>query len=147
MKVLVTSTAGFIGSHVALRLLERGDEVVGFDNLSDYYDVNLKKVRLARFMDHPNYTHIEADLADRAVVEAAFATHKPQRVINLAAQAVPGARAADGDAAVAGGGVPDTEAVSELIERVGYRPKVSVIEGVEISPAGTGITVAMPVHD
>ncbi|MEJ7745212.1 MAG: NAD-dependent epimerase [Luteimonas sp.] len=87
MKVLVTGTAGFIGSHVALRLLERGDEVVGFDNLSDYYDVNLKHARLARFMRHPRYTHIQADLADRVAVEAAFAAHVPQRVINLAAQA------------------------------------------------------------
>ncbi len=87
MKVLVTGTAGFIGSHLVLRLLERGDEVVGLDNLSDYYDVNLKKARLARFMDHPRYTHITADLADRAAVEAAFATHRPQRVVNLAAQA------------------------------------------------------------
>ena len=87
MKILVTGTAGFIGSHVALRLLERGDEVVGFDNLSDYYDVNLKKARLARFSNHPGYTHITADLADRAAVESVFATHKPQRVINLAAQA------------------------------------------------------------
>lgn len=87
MKVLVTGTAGFIGSHVAIRLLERGDEVIGFDNLNDYYDVTLKQARLARFADHPNYTHMQADLADRAAVEAAFATHKPQRVINLAAQA------------------------------------------------------------
>lgn len=87
MKVLVTGTAGFIGSHVALKLLDRGDLVVGFDSLSDYYDVNLKKARLARFMEHPNYTHIHGDLADRAAVEAAFATHRPQRVINLAAQA------------------------------------------------------------
>ncbi len=87
MNVMVTGTAGFIGSHVVLRLLERGDRVVGIDNLSDYYDVNLKKARLARFMDHPGYTHIAADLADRAAMEDAFATHKPQRVINLAAQA------------------------------------------------------------
>ncbi|HEU0152052.1 MAG TPA: NAD-dependent epimerase [Arenimonas sp.] len=87
MKVLVTGTAGFIGSHLAMRLLERGNEVVGFDNMSDYYDVNLKRARLARFMDHPNYIHIEADLADREAVELAFATHKPQRVVNLAAQA------------------------------------------------------------
>ena len=87
MKVLVTGTAGFIGSHVAIRLLERGDEVVGIDNMSDYYDVNLKKARLARFQDNPDYTHIQADLADRAAMEAAFSTHKPQRVINLAAQA------------------------------------------------------------
>jgi UDP-glucuronate 4-epimerase len=87
MKVLVTGTAGFIGSHVALKLLERGDHVIGFDSLNDYYDVRLKKARLARFIDHPRYTHIHADLADRAAVESVFATHKPQRVINLAAQA------------------------------------------------------------
>ena len=87
MKVLVTGTAGFIGSHVALKLLERGDEVIGVDNLNDYYDVNLKKARLARFMDHPRYTHIHADLADRAAIEKIFASHRPQRVINLAAQA------------------------------------------------------------
>lgn len=87
MKVLVTGTAGFIGSHVALKLLERGDDVIGLDNLNDYYDVNLKKARLARFIDHPRYTHVQADLADRAAVEQTFATHKPQRVINLAAQA------------------------------------------------------------
>jgi UDP-glucuronate 4-epimerase len=87
MKILVTGTAGFIGSHVAMRLLGRGDHVIGLDNLSDYYDVNLKQARLARFMAHPNYTHVNADLADRTAVEATFATHKPQRVINLAAQA------------------------------------------------------------
>jgi UDP-glucuronate 4-epimerase len=87
VKVLVTGTAGFIGSHVAQRLLARGDEVVGFDNLSDYYDVNLKRARLARFADHPGYTHLTADLADRAAVEACFATHRPQRVVHLAAQA------------------------------------------------------------
>ena len=87
MKILVTGTAGFIGSHVAMRLLERGDEVIGIDNLSDYYDVSLKRARLARFADNPRYTHITADLADRAAVDAVFATHKPQRVVNLAAQA------------------------------------------------------------
>jgi UDP-glucuronate 4-epimerase len=87
MKVLVTGTAGFIGSHVALRLLERGDEVVGIDNLSDYYDVTLKRARLARFADRAGYTHVHADLADRAAIEKVFATHKPQRVVNLAAQA------------------------------------------------------------
>ena len=87
MKILVTGTAGFIGSHLAQRLLERGDEVVGIDNLNDYYDVTLKQARLARFIDHPRYTHITADLADRAAIDAAFATPKPQRVVNLAAQA------------------------------------------------------------
>ena len=87
MKVLVTGTAGFIGSHVAHVLLARGDEVIGFDNLNDYYDVTLKQARLARLLDKSGYTHITADLADRAAVEQAFATHKPQRVVNLAAQA------------------------------------------------------------
>ena len=87
MKILVTGTAGFIGSHLAQRLLERGDEVVGIDNLNDYYDVSLKQARLARFADDPRYTHVHADLADRAAIEAAFKQHRPQRVINLAAQA------------------------------------------------------------
>jgi UDP-glucuronate 4-epimerase len=87
MKVLVTGSAGFIGSNLTLRLLERGDEVVGVDNLNDYYDVNLKKARLARHLEHPRYRHAYADLADRAAIESAFAEHRPQRVVNLAAQA------------------------------------------------------------
>ncbi len=87
MKVLVTGTAGFIGSHVAMKLLARGDEVIGIDNLNDYYDVELKKARLARFADNPGYTHVTADLADREAIENVFKTHRPQRVINLAAQA------------------------------------------------------------
>ena len=87
MKVLVTGTAGFIGSHVAQVLLARGDTVIGFDSLNDYYDVTLKQARLARFIDHPNYIHVQADLADRAAVEQVFATYTPERVINLAAQA------------------------------------------------------------
>jgi UDP-glucuronate 4-epimerase len=87
MKILVTGTAGFIGSHVAMELLARGDEVVGIDNLNDYYDVELKKARLARFVDHPRYAHVAADLVDRDAVEACFAQHKPQRVVHLAAQA------------------------------------------------------------
>jgi UDP-glucuronate 4-epimerase len=68
-------------------LLERGDDVIGLDNLNDYYDVRLKKARLARFVDNPRYTHVYADLADRAAMEETFASHKPQRVIHLAAQA------------------------------------------------------------
>ena len=87
MKVMVTGSAGFIGSATAMRLLERGDTVVGIDNLNDYYDPDLKRARLARHADHPNYVHLTLDLADRAGMEAAFADHKPQRVINLAAQA------------------------------------------------------------
>ncbi|MDE1892791.1 MAG: NAD-dependent epimerase [Pseudomonadota bacterium] len=87
MKIMVTGSAGFIGSHVVLRLLERGDEVIGVDNLSDYYDVTLKMARLARFDEHPRYTHVSADLSDRGAMELAFARYRPQRVINLAAQA------------------------------------------------------------
>ena len=87
MKVLVTGTAGFIGSHLAHRLLDRGDEVVGFDNLNDYYDVTLKQARLARLQARMGYTHVAGDLADRTAVEQAFAAHRPQRVVNLAAQA------------------------------------------------------------
>lgn len=87
MTILVTGTAGFIGSHVAMRLLDRGERVIGFDNLNDYYDVALKQARLARFRDHPNYVHVHADLANRAAVEACFAQHRPTRVVHLAAQA------------------------------------------------------------
>jgi UDP-glucuronate 4-epimerase len=87
MTVLVTGTAGFIGSHVAQRLLARGEQVVGLDNLSDYYDVNLKRARLARLEGKPGYTHVHADLADRAAMDALFARHRPTRVVHLAAQA------------------------------------------------------------
>ncbi|MFN2349576.1 MAG: NAD-dependent epimerase [Thioalkalivibrio sp.] len=87
MKVLVTGTAGFIGNALAQRLLARGDEVVGIDNLNDYYDVNLKKARLARIADHAAFTDVRADIADRAAMEQVFASHKPDRVVNLAAQA------------------------------------------------------------
>jgi len=87
MKVLVTGTAGFIGNALAIRLLERGDEVIGVDNLNDYYDVNLKKARLTRITDNPAFTDVRADIADRAAMEKVFAEHKPERVVNLAAQA------------------------------------------------------------
>lgn len=87
MKVLVTGTAGFIGSHVAQRLLARGDEVIGLDNLNDYYDVTLKRARLAKLTELDGYTHVQADLADREAMEALFATHCPKRVVHLAAQA------------------------------------------------------------
>ena len=87
MKILVTGTAGFIGNHLALRLLERGDEVIGVDNLNDYYDVQLKIDRLARIKDHPGFTDVRLDIADRAGMEALFKKHQPQKVVNLAAQA------------------------------------------------------------
>ena len=87
MKVLVTGSAGFIGSALALRLLERGNVVIGIDNHNDYYDPAIKEARLARFDSHPNYTHLRIDLADRQAIEDCFSTHKPERVVNLAAQA------------------------------------------------------------
>ncbi len=87
MKILVTGTAGFIGNALALKLLARGDEVIGIDNLNDYYDVNLKKARLARATAHRNFTDVRASLEDRDAIEAVFAKHRPQRVVNLAAQA------------------------------------------------------------
>ncbi|MDQ2076197.1 NAD-dependent epimerase [Marinimicrobium sp. ABcell2] len=87
MKVLVTGTAGFIGNHLALRLLERGDEVIGVDNLNDYYDVNIKKARLARIADHKGFTDARLNLEDKAGIDALFKEHRPDRVVNLAAQA------------------------------------------------------------
>ena len=87
MKVLVTGAAGFIGSALSLRLLDRGDEVIGIDNLNDYYDIELKKARLARTQDHPGYTDVRIDLEDREGIAALFREHQPDGVVNLAAQA------------------------------------------------------------
>lgn len=87
MKVLVTGAAGFVGSALSLRLLDRGDIVIGIDNHNDYYDPALKEARLDRHAGHPNYTHLRIDLTDKKAIEALFADHKPQRVVNLAAQA------------------------------------------------------------
>ena len=87
MKVLVTGAAGFIGSSLALRLLERGDHVIGIDNHNDYYDPAIKEARLALHACHKNYTHLRIDLANRNAVEEAFLQHQPKRVVNLAAQA------------------------------------------------------------
>jgi UDP-glucuronate 4-epimerase len=87
MRILVTGSAGFVGAALCERLLARGDHVLGFDNHNDYYDPALKEARLARFATHPQYQHRRADLADAAALNAAFAEFRPQRVVNLAAQA------------------------------------------------------------
>jgi UDP-glucuronate 4-epimerase len=92
MKTLVTGAAGFIGFHTVRNLIARGDDVVGFDVVNDYYDPALKEARLmlleeARGAGHGNFAFIRADLADQAAVNAAFAVHRFDRVIHLAAQA------------------------------------------------------------
>ena len=87
MKILVTGAAGFIGMHTAQRLLERGDEVFGIDNLNDYYDVRLKQNRLEQLKPHPNFHFQKLDIADTGALLDYFANIKPQRVVHLAAQA------------------------------------------------------------
>jgi UDP-glucuronate 4-epimerase len=85
--ILVTGAAGFIGYHVSRSLLERGEDVLGIDNLNDYYDPALKEARLGRLRPYPNFRFLRADIADREAMAAAFADEKPRRVIHLAAQA------------------------------------------------------------
>jgi UDP-glucose 4-epimerase len=90
MRVLITGVAGFIGMHLALQLLQRGDEVVGIDNFNDYYDVTLKERRLQRVIDADvagKFTFIRLDLADRAGMAQLFAEQGLDAVVNLAAQA------------------------------------------------------------
>ncbi|MFQ5470237.1 MAG: NAD-dependent epimerase/dehydratase family protein, partial [Gammaproteobacteria bacterium] len=87
MKVLITGTAGFIGSSLAIRLLERGDEVIGIDNLNDYYDVNLKLARLDRVKSYSKFIEERVSIENRSDIENIFEKHKPERVVNLAAQA------------------------------------------------------------
>ena len=87
MKILVTGAAGFIGSTASRRFLERGDEVVGLDNLNDYYDVTLKQARLARLAAHSAFRFVKLDLADQAGMGALFAREGFERVVHLGAQA------------------------------------------------------------
>lgn len=87
MKILVTGAAGFIGARLSERLLERGDTVLGYDNLNDYYDPSLKEARLRRLQPQAGFSMVRGGLEDRSALEAAFDGFAPQRVVNLAAQA------------------------------------------------------------
>ena len=87
MKILLTGAAGFIGMHTALALTARGDEVLGIDNLNSYYDVDLKHARLKQLEGRPGFRFLRADIADRPAMTELFSREKPQRVVNLAAQA------------------------------------------------------------
>ncbi len=87
MRILVTGTAGFIGSALAIRLLERGDEVIGVDNVNDYYDPSLKEARLARLKVYDKFAEVRESIENREAMDAAFKDYKPQKVVNLAAQA------------------------------------------------------------
>ena len=87
MNILVTGAAGFIGFHLARRLLARGDQVTGVDNLNDYYDVSLKEARLALLRKNPGFAFVRADIADRSAMGVLFANEKYDAVVNLAAQA------------------------------------------------------------
>lgn len=87
MKVLITGAAGFIGNKLALSLLERGNDVIGIDNMNDYYDVSLKQARLDLALAYPQFTFCPIDIEDRDKLADVFAQHQPERVVNLAAQA------------------------------------------------------------
>ena len=87
MKSIITGSAGFIGSSLCIKLLERGDDVIGIDNHNDYYDPKIKEARLARLLKKKNYKHYKIDLSDQKSLENVFKEHKPKRVVNLAAQA------------------------------------------------------------
>jgi len=87
MKVLVTGSAGFIGSHVAAKLLSRGDTVVGVDNLNAYYDVSLKQARLARLVGRPGFLNETVDIVDQSAFREIYERERPNRVVHLAAQA------------------------------------------------------------
>ena len=87
MKILVTGSAGFIGSALSIRLLDRGDQVIGIDNHNHYYDPALKEARLARHINHENYTHLRMDIEDGTAMKDLFKGHQFDVVVNLAAQA------------------------------------------------------------
>ena len=86
-KIIVTGSAGFIGASLCIKLLERGDNIIGVDNHSDYYDPKIKKARLKKLKKYQNYQHYKIDICDKKNLEDIFKTHRPQKVVNLAAQA------------------------------------------------------------
>src|SRR3990167_6848330 len=86
-RILVTGAAGFIGFHLSKRLIARGNDVIGLDNINDYYDVNLKLARLKQLEGHKNFRFIKLDIANREGIERLFSEHKFDVVVNLAAQA------------------------------------------------------------
>ena len=86
-KIIVTGSAGFIGYSLCIRLLERGDNIIGIDNHNDYYDPKIKDARIERLIKYPNYKHYRADLSDQNSIDIIFKKHKPLKVVNLAAQA------------------------------------------------------------
>ena len=88
MHILVTGAAGFIGYHLSERLLARGDEVTGLDNLNDYYEVSLKEARLARLQKHTGFHFVRAGLEDAAALDSLFSRQRFDAVVNLAAQAL-----------------------------------------------------------
>src|SRR5690625_4773167 len=85
--ILITGSAGFIGYYLSKKLLDKGYKVIGFDNLNDYYDVNLKHHRLKKLKPYDNFTFIKGDISDCATVDQVFQEYKPNIVVNLAAQA------------------------------------------------------------
>ncbi len=87
MRILVTGSAGFIGAALTQVLLDRGDQVIGIDNHNNYYSSSLKEARIARFIDNRNYSHFRIDISDRLAVAELFKAYRPNRVVNLAAQA------------------------------------------------------------
>ena len=87
MKIIITGSAGFIGSMLSEKLLQRGDQVIGVDNHNDYYDPNIKESRLEKLEKYPNYLHYRLDISNKKNIEELFRDCQPKRVVNLAAQA------------------------------------------------------------
>src|SRR5438552_4755460 len=112
MRYLVTGAAGFIGSHLADALLARGDEVICIDNFNDYYSPERKRRNIAGALEQPGYTLIEGDIRDEAVIDAAFATYRPEKVAHIAAM----------------GSIPYSVRYPKLYEEVNIRGTLNVLD-------------------